>query len=205
MSPTATSLQDLYRNKLRMIYDAERQGLEAMPRMAQMARNPELRQSIERHQRETEEQVRRLEQVFQRLGQQPEPLECRPLRAMVEEAQQVAAGIQDPHTLDAFIVSAAQAIEHHEIAEYGTARSWAMQLDRSEEAELLQRTLDEEGMTDKVLTEIAERMVNERAAKGAGAEREVPIGAAREGGAASGGAGGARSTSTGAGDEASLP
>ena len=71
MSPTATSLQDLYRNKLRMIYDAERQGLEAMPRMAQMARNPELRQSIERHQRETEEQVRRLEQLFQRLGQQP--------------------------------------------------------------------------------------------------------------------------------------
>ena len=202
MPPTATSLQDLYLNKLRMIYDAEQQALQAMPQMLQMANNAELKQGFERHERETEQQVRRLEQIFQSQGQQAQPVECKPLRAMVQEAQQVAAGIQDPDTLDAFLVSGAQAIEHHEIAEYGTLRSWAQQLGREDDAQLLQQTLDEEGNTDKLLTRVAEGFVNRRAAKGG--ERQVAQGAVRESGASAGGAGGSgRATSPGAGDEAS--
>ena len=200
MPPTATSLQDLYLNKLRMVYDAEQQALKAMPQMLQKAKDSELKQGFERHQQETQGQVRRLEQLFQSLGQQAQPLECKPLRAMVEEAQQVASGIQDADTLDAFLVSGAQAIEHHEIAEYGTLRSWAKQLGRDEDAQLLQQTLDEEGNADKLLTRVAEGMVNRRAAKGG--EREVSRGTARESGATSGG-GSSRGTSTGAPDEAS--
>ena len=171
MPPTATSLQDLYANKLRMIYDAERQALEAQPKMMQMAKNAELRQGFEKHQRETQGQVQRLEQIFQSLGEPALPLECKPVRAMVQEAQEVAAGIQDADTLDAFIVSAAQSLEHHEIAEYGTARAWARQLGREDDARLLQQTLDEEGNADKLLTQVAESMVNRKAAQGAGAGR----------------------------------
>ena len=201
MPPTATSLQDLYLNKLRMVYDAEQQALQAMPQMLKMAKTPELKQGFERHQRETEQQVQRLEQIFQSQAQQAQPLECKPLRAMVEEAQEVAAAIQDADTLDAFLVSGAQAIEHHEIAEYGTLRSWALQLGREDDARLLQQTLDEEGNADKLLTKVAEGFVNRRAAKGG--ERQVAQGAVRESGAGAGGSGGGRSTSTGAGDEAS--
>ena len=161
------SLQDLYLNKLQMIYDAEQQNLQALPQVAQQVNHPQLRQGIEMHQRQTQEQVRRLEQIFQRLGQGPQGMECMTMKALIQEGQEMMGQIQDPDTLDAFLIGALQAVEHHEIAAYGTARTWAQQLGQNEDADLLQQTLREEEQTDKQLTEIAERMVNREAAQSA--------------------------------------
>ena len=171
------SLQDLFLTKLQMIYDAEQQGLEAMPLLAQRVSNPEVRQAFETHHAQTEQQVQRLEQLFQLEGQRPQRAECISMRALIQEAQQQTQQIQDPDTLDAFLIGAEQAVEHHEIAAYGTARSWAQQLGRTEAAELLEQTLQEEEMTDQLLSDIAERLVNEEAAQGdamlAGRDRDV--------------------------------
>ena len=172
-----TSLQDLYLNKLQLTHDAERQILQALPQLAQAVQSSELRQGLEAHQRQTEEQVRRLEQIFQREGQRPQSVQCASMRALIQEGQQLLQQVQDPDTRDALIIAAAQAVEHHEIAAYGTARTWARQLGRDEDAELLQQTLQEEEQTDKQLTQIAERMVNPAAAQG-------QRGAAAQGGAA---------------------
>ena len=161
------SLQDLYMNKLQMIYDAEQQGLEQMPQLAQQLSNPELQQAFETHRVQTQEQVRRLEQLFQREGQAPQRVECTSMRALIQEAQQMVGQIQDPSTRDAFLICAEQAIEHHEMAAYGTARTWAQQLGREEDANLLQQTLQEEEQSDQLLSDMAERMINQQAARGA--------------------------------------
>lgn len=95
------------------------------------------------------------------------------MRALIQEAQSTLQNIQDPETIDAFVIGAQQAIEHHEIAAYGTARSWAQQLGRDDDARMLQQTLDEEGKADEMLTSIAEGRVNERASQGA--DREVGV------------------------------
>jgi len=159
------SLQDLYLNKLQLIYDAEQQAIETMPRITQMVQNQEVRQAFETHQQQTQQQVQRLEQIFQRAGQQPRRVECTSMRALIQEAQQMSQQIQDPDTLDAFLIGAEQAIEHHEIAAYGTARTWAQQLGMNEDADLLQQTLEEEKQADQMLTQIAESRVNQQAAR----------------------------------------
>ena len=160
------SLQDLYMNKLQMIYDAEQQGLAAMPQLAQQLSNPELQQAFETHRLQTEEQVRRLEQLIQSAGQGAQRVECTSMRALIQEAQQMVSQIQDPSTRDAYLLAAEQAVEHHEMAAYGTARTWAQQLGREEDANLLQQTLQEEEQSDQLLSDIAERMVNQEAAQG---------------------------------------
>jgi len=159
------SLQDLYLNKLQLIYDAEQQAVETMPQITQLVQNQEVRQAFETHQQQTQQQVQRLEQIFQRAGQQPQRVECTSMRALIQEAQQMSQQIQDPDTLDAFLIGAAQAIEHHEIVAYGTARTWAQQLGMSEDADLLQQTLEEEKQADQMLTQIAESRVNQQAAR----------------------------------------
>ncbi len=160
----ANSLQDLFATKLQMMYDAEQQGLEAMPLMAQQLSSPELQQAFETHRMQTEQQVRRLEQLFQQLGQSPQRQACTSMQALIQEAQQTLSQIQDPSTRDAFLIGAQQAIEHHEIAAYGTARAWAQQLGHTEAANLLQQTLAEEEQTDALLSDMAEQMVNQQAA-----------------------------------------
>jgi ferritin-like metal-binding protein YciE len=171
------SLQDLYVNKLQKIYDAEQQGLQAMQQLSQMVSNPDARQGLDAHRRQTEEQVRRLEQIFQRQGQRAQGQECASMRALVQETQQMAQQVQDPDTLDAFLISAQQVMEHHEIADYGTARTWARQLGNDEDAQLLQQTLQEEEQADKLLSRIAERNVNVQAAQG---DRDVTRSAQRD-------------------------
>ena len=188
----ASSLHDLYVNKLQLIYDAEQQALQAMPQLTSRVQNDDLRSGLEAHRRQTEEQVRRLEQVFRRLGQTPQRRDCLSMRALIQEAQQMTGQIQDPDTLDAFVIAAAQAIEHHEIAAYGTARTWALQSGNEDDADILERTLQEEKGTDTLLSDIAERMVNPSAAEGraSSGERDVTPGAHREapaGGSAFGG------------------
>jgi ferritin-like metal-binding protein YciE len=177
----ATSLTDLYLQKLQLLLDAEEQGLQAMPQLAQRVRNPELRNALETHRRQTEQHVQRLQQLAQRRAQGPENTPangCVSMRALIEEAQTLLPTIQDADTADAFIIGAQQAVEHHEIAAYGTARTWAEQLGFDEDADLLQQTLDEEGEADELLSQIAEDSVNREASQGA--EREVGISSSSE-------------------------
>jgi len=169
----ATSLDDLYTQKLQLLIDAEQQGLDAMPQLLQTVQDMKLRTALQTHRRESEEHVRRLQQLIGTRGQSAQNRECVSMRALIEEAQSTLATIQDPDTIDAFVIGAQQAIEHHEIAAYGTARSWAQQLGLDDDANLLQQTLDEEGKADEQLTKIAEGRVNERASQGA--DREVGI------------------------------
>lgn len=169
------SLQDLFVLKLQMMYDAERLGLDAMSRLAQQASRPEVRQAFEKHRAETEQQVRRLEQVFQREGLSANRQESIAMRGLIQEADQQIGQIRDESTRDAFLIAAQQGIEHKEIADYGTARTWARQLGRAETAALLQQTLDEEERADRLLTQLAEQLVNVEAAQRdtARSEREV--------------------------------
>ena len=178
----ATSLQDLYTQKLQLLLDAEQQGLSAMPQLAQMVQNDELRRALEQHGQETQQQVQRLQQLIGNRGQDGQSSqnsECISMRALIQEAQQMLPNIQDPDTIDAFVIGAQQAMEHHEIAAYGTARSWAQQLGFDDDADLLQQTLDEEGNADEMLTQIAESRVNQQASQGA--DREVSINSGGQG------------------------
>jgi ferritin-like metal-binding protein YciE len=203
----ATSLQDLYTMKLGQIYDAERRALDFMPRLVQRANNDDLKTGLEAHRQQSEEQIRRIERIFQNRGQQPQPQECISMRALIEEAENMMRDVQDPDTMDALIIAAEQAMEHHEIADYGTARSWARQTGHQDEADILQRTLREEESTDKLLTDVAERIVNRQAAAGGrgGAERDVTPRAQAADTARSGGGGATRERGSTPGGGAEAP
>ena len=163
------SLQDLYQQKLQMILDAEQQGLQAYPQMLEMVQHQELRQAMQTHMQQTQQQVQQLQQLTQQGGQSMQGGQrCVSMQALIQEAQQMVGQIQDPDTRDAFLIGAAQAIEHHEIAAYGTARAWARELGRQQDVQVLEQILDQEKQTDALLTQLAERRVNQEAAQGAG-------------------------------------
>jgi ferritin-like metal-binding protein YciE len=154
------TLQDLYVHELKDIYSAEKQILQALPRMAKGASHDEVRQAFEEHQRVTEEQVRRLDTIFEDLGQKPEGQKCKGMEGLIEEGKDMLEEKADPDVRDAGLIAAAQRVEHYEIAAYGTARTYARQLGLDKHVDLLQRSLDEEGETDKRLTKLAENRVN---------------------------------------------
>ena len=160
------SLQDLYQQKLTMILDAEQQGLQAYPQMLGMVQHDELRQSLQTHMQQTQQQVEQLQGLMQQGGQSQQGQRCVSMQALIQEAQQMVGQIQDPDTRDAFLIGAAQAMEHHEIAAYGTARAWARQLGREQDVQVLEQILDQEKQTDALLTRLAERRVNQEAAAG---------------------------------------
>ncbi|CAN5767051.1 ferritin-like domain-containing protein [soil metagenome] len=160
------SMQDLYIHELRDIHNAEKQILQALPKMAKAASHDELRQAFEEHHRVTEEQVRRLETIFDDLGQKATGEKCKGMEGLIEEGEDVLEKDADPDVRDAALIAAAQRVEHYEIAAYGTARTYAKQLGFNNHVELLQRTLDEEGETDKNLTRLAENRVNRDAEVG---------------------------------------
>lgn len=157
-------LEDLFLHMLKDVYHAEKQGVRAMTKMAKSVESDELRQAFETHRTETEGQVKRLEQVFELMGKKPRGETCEAIQGLVEEAKEVMEEAEDADVMDAGILAAAQAIEHYEIARYGTMRAWAEELGMTEAAALLQETLDEEKKTDKLLTEIALARVNREAA-----------------------------------------
>ena len=195
------TLHDLYLVKLQMIYDAEQQGMQATSLIAQSVTNPELRQGLERHQAQTGQQLERLTQLFRLEGMSPNARQCVSFHALVTEAQTMMSEIQDPTTLDAFLIAAQQAAEHHEIAAYGTARAWAEELGRTEAVGLLEQTLEEEKHADQLLTEMAERRVNPEASEGVSmADRDVTPGAMRDDAMAGGSAGGGSSRERGRDD-----
>ena len=153
-------LMDLYVDELKDVYNAEKQLLRALPKMARKATHPELRQAFENHTVVTEEQVKRLETIFDDMQLPHRGKKCLGMEGLLEEGQEMMAEDADPDVLDAAMISAAQRVEHYEIAVYGTLRTYARQLGLQKHAKLLQQTLDEEGETDKLLTRIAESRVN---------------------------------------------
>jgi len=158
------SLQDLFINLLKDMYYAEKQILKALPKMAKKADSDELRQVFERHLSETESQVARLEQVFSLCDLKPAGKTCPAIKGIIEEGEEDMKDAKDPDVLDASMIADAQAVEHYEIARYGTLIAWARQLGMSDAANLLQQNLDQEYNADRLLTELAEGRLNREAA-----------------------------------------
>ena len=158
------TFQDLYIHQLQDIYYAEQQITKALPKMISKATNPQLKQGFEAHLKETEGQIKRLEQVFQMHGQKPKAVDCPAIDGIIKEANETAGEISDKEVLDAALVASAQAVEHYEITKYGTLIAWAKRLGRDDCAGVLQQTLDEEKATDQKLTAMAESKINQKAA-----------------------------------------
>ena len=160
-----SDLQDLYLDELRDCLHAENQLIKALPKMAKKASNPQLKKAFETHLRETEGQIQRLQKIFDRLGKKPTGKKCAAMAGLVEEGKEMMGEDMDEDTMDAALISIAQKVEHYEIASYGTVRTWAQLMGDDQTAKLLQQTLDEEGKTDKLLTELAESSINVEAAQ----------------------------------------
>lgn len=154
------TLDDLFHDTLRDIYYAERQILKALRKMARGAQSQRLRDAFEKHHEETETHVQRLQQVFELIGKSARGKTCPAIDGIIEEGEEIMQSFKGAPALDAGLVATAQAVEHYEIARYGTLREWAVQLGMKEAAELLDQTLDEESATDDLLTEIAEQDTN---------------------------------------------
>lgn len=157
-------LDDLFLDTLKDIYYAERQILKALPKMAKAATSTELKAGFEQHQQETEGQVERLQQVFDILGKPARGKTCDAILGILEEGKEIMDEYKGTQALDAGLVSAAQAVEHYEIARYGTLVTWAKQLGHNDIAQLLSETLKEEEATDKKLSQVAVSSVNQKAA-----------------------------------------
>ena len=160
------SLQKLYMEELKDLYSAEKQLVQALPRMAKKASNPQLRAAFEEHLEVTKTHVARLEQIFERLERSPRGKKCKGMEGLIEEGKEMMQEDMEPEVLDAALISAAQKVEHYEIASYGTVRTYARILGEEGDAKLLQKTLDEEGEADKKLTQLAESSVNVEAVAG---------------------------------------
>ncbi len=157
-------LDDLFHETQKDIYYAERQILKALPKMARGAQSERLREAFETHREQTQTHVERLQQVFEILGKSPRGKTCPAIDGIIEEGEEVMSAFKGAPALDAGLIAAAQAVEHYEIARYGTLRQWAQQLGLKDAAALLSQTLDEESQTDELLTEIAESETNREAA-----------------------------------------
>ncbi len=158
------TLDDLFVHTLQDIYYAENQITKALPKMIAKATDAQLKQGFQTHLSETENQIKRLEQVFRMHGHEPKGVNCPAIDGIIEEANEVAGDVADKEVLDAALLASAQAVEHYEITRYGTLIAWAKQLGRQDCATVLQQNLDEEYATDKKLTAIAESKVNQKAA-----------------------------------------
>jgi ferritin-like metal-binding protein YciE len=158
------TMDDLFVHQLKDIYYAEKRIVGALPKMIDKTTSPELKRGFETHFAETKIHVKRVEQVFHMYGVEAEAITCPAIDGIIEEADEVAGEVADKKVLDAALISAAQAVEHYEIARYGTLIAWAKQLGRNDCAIVLQETLSEERATDRKLTELAEGGVNRAAA-----------------------------------------
>lgn len=159
------SLDDLFVHTLRDIYYAEQQITKALPEMIDKASNAGLKQGFQKHLKETQGHIKRLEQVFELHGVKARGVNCPAIDGIIEEAEEIAGDIDDKQVMDAALIAAAQAVEHYEITRYGTLIAWAEELGRSDCAALLKQNLAEEKATDKKLTELAEQRVNLQAAE----------------------------------------
>jgi len=161
---TIETLDDLFLHTLKDVLYAERKIRKALPKMERNAADPKLKAALSSHRDETEEHVVRLEEVFEILGKPARGAKCDTMVGLIEEAEGLMADISDKETMDAALISLAQAVEHYEIARYGTLVAWAKELGQTQSATLLKTTLDEEYGADKALSKLAERRLNAAAA-----------------------------------------
>jgi ferritin-like metal-binding protein YciE len=157
------TLQKLYTDELRDLYNAENQLLKALPKMAKAASSEDLKEAFEKHLEQTKGHVERLEQVFEELDEKPKGKTCRAMKGLIEEGSEILEQDGEESVRDAGIIVAAQKVEHYEIAGYGSARTFAHLLGQNKAADLLQTTLDEESETNEILNKLAESVVNPEA------------------------------------------
>jgi ferritin-like metal-binding protein YciE len=165
-SKKAKTLHELLLNKLMALHDIELQIVKALPKMAKKAKNPELVKGFEDHLKETQGQVKRLEQAFKVLGVKPKKLKVEAIRGLIDDGAWVMKNVEAGPALDANLIAAAQYVEHYEMAGYGTAITWAKLMQHSKVEELLSQTLAEEKKTDEKLTMVAESKVNREVERG---------------------------------------
>jgi len=158
------TLDDLFLDTLKDIYYAEKQIVKALPKMAKAAQSPALKAGFEKHQAETEGHIDRLEQIFELLGKPARGKTCDAILGIIEEGKSIMDEYKGTIALDAGLIAAGQAVEHYEMARYGTLRTWAEQLGMADAAKLLATTLGEEEATDKSLTQLATSEANRKAA-----------------------------------------
>lgn len=157
------TFETLFVDQIQDLYDAEQRLAKSLPLMADAARNPNLKAAFQQHLKETENQIHRLEQVFQHAGHKAQTKTCYAMKGLLDEGQEVISATGNPDVKDAALIAAAQRVEHYEMAGYGTARAFAQRLGKHEAARLLQQTLEEEERTDKKLTQLAEGSINPQA------------------------------------------
>jgi ferritin-like metal-binding protein YciE len=157
------TLQKLYTDELRDLYNAENQLLKALPKMAKAASSEDLKDAFDKHLEQTKGHVKRLEQIFEALGEKPKGKTCRAMKGLIEEGSEILKEDGEDSVIDAGIIVAAQKVEHYEIAGYGSVRTFAHLLGQNKAAELLQTTLDEESETNELLNRLAEGVVNPEA------------------------------------------
>ena len=167
------NLNELFVHELKDLYDAEQQLVDALPKLAEAATNPDLSEAFRKHLVQTREHVTRLEEVFRISGEEPDRVTCKAMKGLIDEGDRSRKlDTDDPSVLDAALISAAQRVEHYEIAAYGTLKVWATTAGNEDAVSLLERTLEEEKLADEKLTEIAETGVNAEAESG---EIEEPV------------------------------
>lgn len=171
--PKVTTMDELLVDELRDLYDAEKQLTKALPKMAKASSSDELRAAFEDHLKETQQQVERLEQIFNLLDQRPTGKKCAAMTGLIKEGEDLVSETEEASVRDAGLIAAAQKVEHYEMSGYGSARTHAQILGHSEAVSLLEQTLGEEKKADEKLNEIAKGSVNEEALRAAGAENTV--------------------------------
>jgi len=154
------TLRDLYVEQLHDLYSAETQLVKALPKMAKAASHSQLQRAFQTHLSQTEQHVQRLEQLFQQFGAKPKSQTCKGMEGLIAEGEEMIKMKGDPAAIDAGLIATAQRVEHYEIAGYGCVRTYAQQLGDQKAVQLLQQTLNEEGATDKQLTQLAEQVIN---------------------------------------------
>ena len=158
------TMNDLFVHQLQDVYYAEKRIAGTLPKMIDKATDPELRSGFEQHLAETKQQITRVEQVFEMHGVKAQTVTCQAIDGIIKESEEVAGEVDDKQVLDAALIAAAQAVEHYEIARYGTLVSWAKRLGRNDCAAVLEKSLAEEKATDTKLNRLAESRINQAAA-----------------------------------------
>lgn len=164
------TLHDLMVHELKDLYSAERQLIQALPKMSKNANSDQLRTAIDNHLSETEEQASRLEKILESFGESPRGQKCEGMEGLIEEGKSLLKEEADPDVMDAGIIVAAQKVEHYEIAAYGAMCEYARILGHTEALQLLEQTLEEEKNADKLLNDIAEGGINALAERDGNAE-----------------------------------
>lgn len=159
------TLETLFLDTLKDIYYAERQILKTLPKMARAAKSEEGKQAFLKHKDQTEGQIERLQQVFELIGKPARGKTCEAIQGIIAEGEEIMEEYKDSVALDAGLISSAQAVEHYEIARYGTLKSWAGQLGMDEAVALIDANLQEELETDQLLTRLGEASANPKGAK----------------------------------------